>query len=86
MRDGLRTTGGVDHRLGEPPSWGFPTFRFPVAVFLPILLEASPLLAGPEEAGSASRGGVAVGARRCTYYAAAEICRAGGKIRACAGV
>ncbi len=44
----------VDHLLGEPPSWRFPTFIFLVAVLMLALLAAVAVLAGQEAAGSAS--------------------------------
>jgi hypothetical protein len=44
----------VDHLLGQPSSWRFPTFIFLLAVFLLALLAAVAVLAGQEAAGSPS--------------------------------
>ncbi len=44
----------VDHLVGEPPSWHFPTLMFLLAVSLLAILATAAVLAGQEAAGSAS--------------------------------
>jgi beta-lactamase regulating signal transducer with metallopeptidase domain len=60
----------VDHLLGEPPSWRFPTLIFLVAVLLLALLAAVAVLAGQEAAGSASLAPPFLSAQPCVVVLA----------------
>jgi beta-lactamase regulating signal transducer with metallopeptidase domain len=60
----------VDHLIGEPPSWRFPTFMFLVAVFVLALLAAVAVLVGQEAAGSASLAPPFLSAQPCAVMLA----------------
>jgi beta-lactamase regulating signal transducer with metallopeptidase domain len=60
----------VDHLLGEPPSWRFPTVVFLVAVFLLALIAAIAVLVGQEAAGSASLAPPFLSAQPCVVVLA----------------
>jgi hypothetical protein len=60
----------VDHLLGEPPSWRFPTLVFLGAAFLLTLLGATAALAGQEATGAASLAPPFLSAQPCVVVLA----------------
>ena len=60
----------VDHLLGEPPSWRFPTLMVLLAAFVLALLAAVGALAGQEAAGSASLAPPFLSAQPCVVVLA----------------
>jgi Zn-dependent protease with chaperone function len=60
----------VDHLLGEPPSWQFPTLMVVLAVFVLALVAAVAVLAGQEAAGSASLAPPFLSAQPCVVVLA----------------
>jgi hypothetical protein len=60
----------VDHLLGEPPLWRFPTLLFSAALGLIALLVAVAVLAGSEAAGSASLAPPFLSAQPCVVVLA----------------
>ena len=60
----------VDHLLGDPPPWRFPTLLFLAALAMIALLAGTAVLAGREAAGSASLAPPYLSAQPCLVVVA----------------